>query len=743
MSATKNKMKPPYPTFGEAFQVLAGAFDTKQADPSVRKELDRLARQGDFDWSLHRRVIKELLIDPIGKYDADLAKSLDRFVEQIRAEYISLIMKVPLDTMTRNDTLKLLIENFFVNYAASFFTGLKDRFSGPDLNDLFSAGSNPVEVVFKWSEQKLGIDIAKTAYPDEKSKRDDIGRWCSGKTPPNFFGSIIPLKRLLRENCNAEEADIDQFGKWLLVARALVWLEKESHKAGLGSLRAVLHGDLQRNGKRDDITVILQNANNQISKRFSELSRYGLELLHHDLSRNTEKQTGIKSFSRSKLEKFQRQLKKQIPDGRADYMATWCEARWAVLSGAMDRSLELYEQAAEQALYRAGESQKTVLEEALALAAHLEKKPVLKRLKHRALALGLFSSSSKNDEVIEDWEVEQLAGTFGMFFPEAGRFPEAPPDNIEMLQPFKILDWTQAEKAVPNLKHPDRVISLPFLGGGRIRRPQLIMFTFLGKLDAVEALLNAGADVNKFDYQDKSALLIALQHAEDTGDHSILDAIMRHPHKIKTLNQLSHTIRLSPLYQAVLLGDPEVVSLLLKMGARVDHFAGYPDQTPLTCCINHRLFLYTKRGQEAYLNPSFNRPVDREFSRRYAGPIAGPMGDRLPVVANMHPRHAYIHRAGYKSSLEKVTSLPRDNFIKIARLLLEHGANPNLAHAEPGPGRTPLMCAAETDAADVFEIMVDHGGNPFLEDNQGNNCLKIAMGFRSANVIQWLKEYAN
>tara|TARA_R110002110_G_scaffold172722_1_gene375514 strand:+ start:270 stop:431 length:162 start_codon:yes stop_codon:yes gene_type:complete len=53
------------------------------------------------------------------------------------------------------------------------------------------------------------------------------------------------------------------------------------------------------------------------------------------------------------------------------------------------------------------------------------------------------------------------------------------------------------------------------------------------------------------------------------------------------------------------------------------------------------------------------------------------------------------------------------------------------------------MCAAETDAADVFEIMVDHGGNPFLEDNQGNNCLKIAMGFRSANVIQWLKEYAN
>ncbi|TXG94507.1 MAG: ankyrin repeat domain-containing protein [Rhodocyclaceae bacterium] len=72
---------------------------------------------------------------------------------------------------------------------------------------------------------------------------------------------------------------------------------------------------------------------------------------------------------------------------------------------------------------------------------------------------------------------------------------------------------------------------------------------------------------------------------------------------------------------------------------------------------------------------------------------------------------------------------------RIIALLLRFGADPNRSHRYPTPGRTPLMVAAESDLAAIFEMMMDNRGDPLKPDADGKNCHHIAAGFRSYRVL--------
>lgn len=50
------------------------------------------------------------------------------------------------------------------------------------------------------------------------------------------------------------------------------------------------------------------------------------------------------------------------------------------------------------------------------------------------------------------------------------------------------------------------------------------------------------------------------------------------------------------------------------------------------------------------------------------------------------------------------------------------------------------MLAAENDSAEAFDLMLRHGGDPYREDAQGLDCIKIAIGFGSRNVVEYLRK---
>ena len=50
------------------------------------------------------------------------------------------------------------------------------------------------------------------------------------------------------------------------------------------------------------------------------------------------------------------------------------------------------------------------------------------------------------------------------------------------------------------------------------------------------------------------------------------------------------------------------------------------------------------------------------------------------------------------------------------------------------------MVAAESDAAEAFELMLKAGGDPFQKDDAGYDCLHIAFRFKSQRVMDLMRK---
>lgn len=744
MNKKEIKSKPPYPTLGEIIQLLATAFGTKSANAEIRKKLDRLAREGDFDWSLPSQIVDELLLKPLDEFDPDYSEFVGDFVIFILKEHVNLISRISLDAMSRRDATPLLFETRGVRHVAEFLIALKEQFGGPDLGDFLGQDASPLDVVFQWCEVTLELDVANLLFSGNKQKRDDIARWRRGETVPDFFASIRPIRRSLMECCPGRQSEISLFGKWLITARALSWLMREAEKVGLGSLIGPVRQDILLNCPVRDIGMKLSTANSDAGHRLREVAECCAPLMLGGLSRTKDKLPEAQSNSRGEIDRLKGLINNHDADGLTGYILDWCEGRWHILAGDEVKALAFYDRAADLALYRAGDNQKQILEEALSLAAHLGKKTVIKKLKHRALAMGffseLFAEFSDHSDVVSDWEIDQLSQAFSVLFPIHARFPRALKRKQRTAPfPFRAFYQPDSNKRKPDLSNPDRVIGFSMADGTKIRRPQLIWFASEDRVDDVRKLLKAGADVNISDHQSGSALLNALQCAEDGRGRQVLDLLLDQIHDKETLNRMTEKKRLSPLYVAVLLGDPIVVEKLLRMGADPNLQASYPPQTALYVCIE-RFAFYRQGWGEAHFRQRMAAPQkeDAEIHRRYSGGLAGAMGDRMSIE-KFGPEGANLMDALIKHFVQKVSDVPRGDFLRIAELLLTFGADPNRKHSSPGPGRTPLMLAAENDALDAFRLMTAHAGDPNLKDDQGHDCFALACGFGSQNVMSYLK----
>lgn len=738
----------PYPTIGEVCQVIAGAFDAKSSDPYTKKTLARLAREGDFDWSLRNKVVDALIVRPLSeKFDPAFADFIGRSVQLFLDDHIRLVTHISADALSRDQMLPLLMEYAYAGTLALTLTDLHEGTQGPDLLNLLRQGGNPINAVFAWAEGTLNLDVTKIAFPDNKQKRDEIGRWRRGKTIPDLSPTITQLIAGLKEHAKEREAHAALFGKWLVVARALVWAARKAQEAKCGPLLDQVRREMLLGCPPRNIGELISSANITTAEHLTELKRCGLLLLNGSLTRKHSKAQGDQAATREEINRFATLTERDAPDGHTRYFLDWCEARWHILSGREKEALAYYERAANGALYRAGPNQKEILEEALALAGYLRNKPAIKRLKHRAVAFGLFSvgfaSLPERPGIVADWEVDQFAQAYTGLFPLQGRFVEVARPNHAPALPFRVINADAAECLKPDLSHPDRVISIPTMDGVKYRRPQLIWFASEGRVDEVRRLLEAGADVNISDEQGGSALLRALQRAKKTGNRGALDLLLDCPHAKKALDRPTGKKRLAPLYLAVLMGDPDVVARLLAMGASADLLVSDPPQTPLHICAERFGLLRPEVVMQQFLSRMMSSsPEDREIQRRYAGGMAGVFGDRMPIPDMTNPRHAAIFAPAANVMISSA-QLPHENLLKITQLLLDHGADPNCAHAYPAPGRTPLMLAVENDAAEAVRLMLKAGGNPFQQDDQGNDAFALARGFGSRNVLCLLKDVSD
>lgn len=730
---------PPYPRLGELYRALAGALDTKAKDRNV----DRLAREGEYDWSLLPTLQQNLITCPLrAATDNEFAELVGQFADHMRTSYLRMVAHIALDSLNRAEAVPLLVELYFAPQGASLLLGIKKAFGGPDLMALLDPEKQPLAVVLDWFDKHEGRDLARRTFPEstgtDRSDRELVSRWANG-TPPDL-SSIKRFVEAASRRGAIDSAQAPNLRRWMIVARALAWLEKECPLP----FRTFLRRHLLLGLPEIDIGRELSLINIEGGKRFQALKMPAL-MLYQDLNRTTPKAFGDQVATQDRLAVFQRLCEEHDPEGRTRFHLAWLLGRWHVLSGQFHDALPFYKEAEELANYRVGNQQKQIVEETLVLAAFVDgEKPLLKRLKHRAIVFGLFAKP-RSDDVIEAWEIEHLRQQFHRIFPRQGRFPEAADleDEQEPL-PFLMLNEEELLALAPDLRTPNRVRTVRAPDGQTRRWPQLRLFASVGRIDAVQALLENGASVDELDEAGGSALLCAIQHAEQAGDRGALDLLLKHPHFMETLDSATTRKRHTPLICAVRYGEPDVVGRLLAMGATPDRRGQVDDLTPLYRCLVRIGEIRKPSGVVQSLRGSLLADPDymqREVRRRYNISLGGVFGDESTVLDSLvTPGHRVMFERLVDDMVKEETGrLSEPKLLRIVELLLNAGANPNAEHHYPARGRTPLMLAAENDSVEALDLMMHHGGDPYRQDAEGHDCIRIAVGFGSRRVVEHLR----
>jgi hypothetical protein len=418
MSKTQ-KNKPPYPRIGEIYRCLASGLDTRSsASDEHSRGVDKLAREADFDYALLSELAEKLFREPLGKLgDPEIANAVTNFVERFIRDYSGLVAALPLDSIDRDEALPLLIQHLFASCGAAFLLSVRQAWGDPDLMSLLNPGTQPIEAVLDWAgthKNGLGVDWIGALYPgstgEDKRKRDLIGRWRRGTEPPRLQNLDL-LAQDLQKKWTEKGKVIANFKRWLVVARALNWFEREAAgymSAGI-TVRTLVAQELLMGVPQRDVGLALLAKVREAAQSMQEIKVAGLTLME-GLQRTVPKQAGDQARLGAGLKTFDKLLAEHDPQGRSRYLLHWARARWQVLSGCLSDALPDYEAAFDAALYRAGPNQKEIFQELLVVAARLgSNRPVLKRIKNQAVAFGFFKAS-KDGPILEDWEVTQFSG---------------------------------------------------------------------------------------------------------------------------------------------------------------------------------------------------------------------------------------------------------------------------------------------------------------------------------------------
>lgn len=730
-------LPPPYPSFGECIRFLARGMDTKAGD----RHVDRLAREGDFDWAILDGVIDRLLIE--GVSGILLGEPLNAYVAWVkrgREVYQHALLGTPLDGVGRADVADIFSEHLWCPLAAELLAGLESACPGPGLTQLLGSDQHSIDLVFEWADELSASDCVKLIYPgstgDDKRERDKIAKWRTGKDLPSTQSLKLLASRV--RSSGAPWAFADKLITWLFVAATISRAEQDTRfPVRSGLLRALIGPALSL----DDLNLHLQSAVHKQGQQQEELSQIGAQLWR-DLRRSTPKLPGDQAATDARIEQFIALMKRVDPEQRTAYHCAWMRARWHVLSGEYEECLEHYERAISLAAYRAGHQVKDLVAEALCLEAFVgRKKAFLKQLKHLGISLGLLKRPLTQD-VVEEWENEQLARQLFELFPPQGRFPEVNLDLSKTPVPgLMLISPEQVERIVVDRRKPDRVRAVRFADGTVRCWPQLRLFASFGFHAKVRELLDIGAPVDQLDSHGGSALLCAIQHATDTGHRQTLDLLLQFAHADQTLNARTARKRLSPLMCAVEFGQPDVVQALLKMGALPDLEATTDDKTPLYRVISIAWGLRHPSRMAEMLASGMSQQPDEELKdalRRHGVMSVGVFGDQTTAWKE-HPQLAIETISAMVNVMNRRHSSQR--LLSIAQALLEQGAKPNKPHRYPVKGYTPLMLAVESDLPEFVHALLQHGGDPLRPDASGRDCFQIAMESRAIRAVQVLRSY--
>ena len=202
--------------------------------------------------------------------------------------------------------------------------------------------------------------------------------------------------------------------------------------------------------------------------------------------------------------------------------------------------------------------------------------------------------------------------------------------------------------------------------------------------------------------------LTALHYATNGGRIILVDLLLNSGADLSMKTQEGQTA----LHQAVALGHKDIAKLLLKHdadpltynanGSTPLHVAIKAEDTDLVCLLleNNTCSHYDEGNAE---------------KTRIMGEVL-------------------YHSLTYRSTSSGKILLRSD----IARLLLRHGARPNL---QGSSGKNALHTAITKGRLSCVKLLLDFGADPAIADSQGRSAMHLAIGTKSYPMIEMLQQY--
>ncbi|WP_296062977.1 ankyrin repeat domain-containing protein [uncultured Amphritea sp.] len=740
----QSKSNFPYPTLIEIIRSFVKHLDLKGAN----KALDDKALDRTIDYRQIEKLINESITKPINKYmGPDAADLITEAFNKNLSDYIKIVSDIPADGISRAQMVPILFRCLFRDHVVILLNKISDQFGGPNPVTLLSPNDQAVTITLNWIKKH---EHSWNSYLRNlgKEPQDRISAWSRGDDLPSC--QYLLLLQGKSKGPWPEHINWPRVRLLLLIARAIESLKRDDSMSDfLEDVRLALWGV----NDESDLLQEIESAQRKARREDAEIHQSIAKIEHHCM-RTIPKNCQDRDLLRGCIDEARAYLY------TTDYWLDWMDARWHAFSGDLEKANELYEMAFNDCLFRAGENQKAIIEEAIVIAASVERpdRVFLKHLKwaNTTFRYDLPSISSKQpsnkfSDNIEDWEIHLWKANLSTMFPEDGFFPGFSID-VEEQRKGPLL-FSSQESIKPDYGNPNRKIKV----GETWKKsmPQLVWFMMLENYEVVDKLINNGASANVSSDSGDTPILMALGTLNVTDvpykslDDRFFQLVSELEHSQKTINQRTLKLRLLPITSAVETGRPDVVKKILELGADPNGRGLTDEQTALNLCIK---LVGVARNPGSFWKNQDAMPITPEvldsIRRHSAGSTGFTLEHQQSFMTNSKDDPFYVRCAEIIKQMmtDRITErMSLENMREIAKLLIDNGADTNAEHTSPLKGYTPLMLAAELNERELFEYMLIKGGNPakhYLDPRSGNkvNCWEIAKYFKSKAVQEVLDD---
>lgn len=705
---TSKTIETPYFSVQYLLRELTKGLGTKSL---AGKKIDDACKSSEINPHHLEALKQELIHKPLTKYvNIYFADHVLEQFESITDIYLKLIKSVPLDGVNA-DLAQQFLQRYFMTFAIAEICS--SSLNGMQLTPRDIAWSDKSLMSLTIEKLNGSLEWQQFLIDSTDTQRERLRTWSLGSELPDLTSIASIGKQWQRGN------SWGTYKARLITAR--LW-DYFFYRSGYTDLAMLKHQSPKQclEALINQLLNLLQNG----AAKYAATTPLALGLFDLLGLRKPKE-----ADSRGRCFELLGQLKQQ--QGRLDtncetsYYYHWMNARFLLHSGELLAAVEAYKIAFEQVIYRQGENAEKIITEAIFAACRCPKpnKRFINRLRRMAviMKIDLMPAEHSNDEYkakpdeIEGWEIAAFSHDFSSFFTIESFFPDAPyPKDPHDNNGVWMVDETAHQL---DIKKPNKAFSVGMEGGLVKKMPQLVYFSMQDDIDAVSALLERGADVNKLSSSNESAILLAVQSMQvnivplNSMNDELFSLLSSRPHKRSVLDAITDKRKLSLLGCAVQTGRLDLVRKLLEMGASVDRRHDTIGETPLFTAIG-LIAHHTRPNLNAiHWNAMKYSEMNLQSVRAHSAGVLPHDLEHLKAVMSKQERDplfksmSEVIKATELSNILKYTTA--DDFRQIAKLLIEKGADPNAKHNTAMLGYTPLMLAIELDEAELVEAMIE------------------------------------